>query len=98
MVGMWVVLNNDEGYHIGYIKSFVGENHVLVRLRPHIKELSNVGITRLVCLCDLADPDDFSCLFETEKELDAYIAWVETPDDDKPKIVALKKPTSKDLN
>lgn len=91
MVGKWLVINNEDHYHIGEVVLVVCLTNFLVR----IKEPDNNGCPattmRLVTLEDV-DFSSGSVIFNNEAELNAWLAWLDKPEEDgRPRVVPIKK-------
>lgn len=87
MIGKWVCVNDGGHYNVGQVVAVVGVDFALVKIRP-------VYGPPTMRLYEMSEFTNGSPLFDTEKELDEYIAWFETPDENKPKIVHFQ-PTGK---
>jgi hypothetical protein len=87
----WVFIDVDEEYFkVGKITSFIGDDFVVVKLqKDDLPDRSE-----LFSLENLANGT--TLLFETEEELTAWIAWLETPsENNKPRLVSINP---KDIN
>jgi hypothetical protein len=84
LAGMWVHLPlDDEYYQIGQIKFAVEDGVWLLQINPRP---GAPRVSRLVQIADLLRAD----LFDTEADLNAYMAWLDTPPDDgRPKIIQM---------
>lgn len=84
MIGKWAMIDEGEYYQVGEIRSLHGEC-VFVRLRP---PNSGVPHYRLFNFQDLVQSMTF--FFDTEAELDAFIASFEEGGEPKLKLVKLR--------
>ena len=89
MIGKWVIVDDGDSYQVGVVTALI-EVFVLVHIRP----VQGPVHYQLFCMCDLTS-DTMSAFFDTEAELDSYIAWIERNSTSKPKVVNLVKPTEK---
>src|SRR5882762_5815312 len=92
LVGRWVHLSDEGYYKLGQVILSLGTTHHLVKWRPNDK--GGPQSSELVCIDDFCVDESkeyYVQFFDTEEELDAWLAWMNTPSDDKkPKIVTLK--------
>ncbi len=87
MIEKWVCVNDGEHYNVGQVVTVVGVDFALVKSRP----VYGPQTMRLYKMSAFTNESPF---FDTEKELDEYIAWFETLDEGKPKLVHFQ-PTGK---
>ncbi len=93
LVGRWVNRSYGDYYKSGQIILSLGTEHHLIKWQA--KEGCGPPITELLCnddLCSNESREQFVVFFESEKELDAWMKWMNDPTDDKkPRIVSLRK-------
>lgn len=87
MVGKWVIASRGEYYNTGRVVEVVGESFILVEVKS-----SNGPPVRLqlFCLGELIE-DPLSMFFDTKKQLDAYMAWVDTASEPELRVVPVAK-------
>jgi hypothetical protein len=83
MLGKWVLIDDGEYYQVGEI-TFTTNEYAFVRMRPP----NGCVYYRLYDLMHLAANE--TMFFESEKELDAFIEWIEKDSSPKLKVVSLK--------
>ncbi len=76
--GLWILLDKGEHYHVGQVAAVDGE-YILVKLRPSegpaFHHLYHIG--ELSCECRECVNSFF---FDTEKELEEWITFINKPD------------------
>src|ERR1700726_1406680 len=90
LIGKWITVNNpddNEYFMDGQISEGIGTEFGLVRMR-NVKGGPSAELFRIFPIALLFH----GFLFETEGELDRYLKWLDTPDDDgRPRVVAIRK-------
>lgn len=87
IIGKWVLIDSGEHYNTGQIADVVCECFVLVKIRPFNDVPPRMALFDLSSLMD----DSCSSFFNTEQELDAFVTWLDTPQEGKLKVVAINK-------
>ena len=85
LVGKWVQLITDDGehYRVGEVTRRVGDYHWLVRVRP----FGDMPTSSEVISIDMLEGQT---VFETEADMDAWLAWAEREDEDRgPRVVSM---------
>ena len=86
MIGKWIIVFIEEGYClIGHIEAAVGDYHFLVKMRPP----KCPPFSRIFCIDDITG--DNCTIFDNEKELDAWEAFIDQPEEKSLNIVHMKK-------
>lgn len=81
----WLFINRDDYYMVGQILGVAFEDKLIVKIRPPDGPM----VTSLI---DVDTLDEDSHIFETEADLDEWLAWMETPSDEgaKLKVVSMR--------
>ena len=90
MIGKWILINEEEYYNVGEIIKVievVGEMYFLVRVRP----VSGSPPSQRIYFIGELTAESGSAVFDTEEEMDAYVSWLEAPDESKPRIVSMRE-------
>jgi hypothetical protein len=92
LIGHWVYILDGEYGKAGQITLSFGTDYLLVRIRPHNDAPPSSELMAADDLCSDQTADRYISIFDTEAELDAYLKWLDTPDDDgKPRVVSMRK-------
>jgi hypothetical protein len=91
LVGRWVHLSEGDHYRNGQITLSLGTSHHLIKWLPFNDGPNLSNLLRSDDLCTDEKEDRWVCFFDSENELNAWMAWINTPSTDKkPRIVELK--------
>lgn len=89
LVGRWVIINDEDGehYQVGRVVAADDDFAVVdVRPPPHGRKFS-----RLIFLMEMSE-DGRVLLFDSEADLDAWVAWADAPNEKAPKVVKMERP------
>jgi hypothetical protein len=91
LLGHWIHILDGEYGKCGQITMVVRPEHYLVRMRPY--NGAQPPHSQLMTNDDFcSDHDYYVAIFDTEAELDTWLAWMDTPTDDgRPRVVSMRK-------
>jgi hypothetical protein len=81
----YVFIGSEEYYNYGKVIDKTGDNYLLVRFNPTV----GPPTLKLFSLSFLSDNDDVF-FFDYEEELDAWVNWLETPNEETAKFKVLQ--------
>lgn len=87
LVNKYFFRSTDDYYNYGKITEDLGEGFFLLKF--HGTSMPHMSIFHLMQMTETDEMNTFN-IFETEKELNDYIAWLETPSEKK-NVVSLVK-------
>jgi hypothetical protein len=86
LVGKWLLLNSEDydRYCTGTVTDKLSDHVYLVR----INAAKGPDFSRLFHLCDLSV--EWVSVFDSREDLEGCLAWLNSSDDEKPRVVAIK--------
>jgi hypothetical protein len=85
LTGLWLhIPNGADHYHIGEVVLSIGKYHLIKIHPPNGPPWSRIMMSKELC-------DDEIFIFDSEEAMNAWMKFLETPDDGRPKVVNLRK-------
>lgn len=86
ILGRWLCVTDLSGdhYRVGQVTQRVGEFHWIVRFRPFTRDVP--AVSEVLGIDSLED----QMIFDSERQLDAWLAWAEKDEERGPKVVVLR--------